>query len=159
MILKDIKDYDIVNYKKPSLFIAFPYCTFKCDKENGNQYCHNWLLTQQSNIDIDTTDLIEKYYNPTTVNSIVCGGLEPFDSWSDLYELIYTFRIQYGYDDDIVIYTGYDEDEIYNQINCLRAFKNIIVKFGRYRPNQSPHKDELLGVNLSNKEQYAVKIS
>lgn len=159
MILKDIKDCDIINYKKPSLFIAFPHCTFKCDKENGNQYCQNWLLTQQTNINIDTLDLIEKYYNSSMVSAIVCGGLEPFDNWIDLYNLVFTFRIQCGFEDDVVIYTGFEENEIYNQIQCLKSFKNIIIKFGRYRPNQKSHFDELIGVNLASDNQYSKKIS
>jgi hypothetical protein len=32
---------------------------------------------------------------------------------------------------------------------------NIIVKFGRYRPNQEPHFDKVLGVELASDNQYA----
>lgn len=155
MVIKGFKDFDVVNYKKPSLFIIFPNCSFKCDKENGSQYCQNWELVKQKNITIDTLDFIEKYYNPNLVDSVVLGGLEPFDSWNDLYEFIYTFRLQCEHDNDIVIYTGYNEDEIKNQLYCLSRFKNIIIKFGRYRPNQSPHYDEVLGVQLVSDNQYA----
>jgi organic radical activating enzyme len=158
MIVKDIIVPDFVNYKKPSLFVLMPNCSFKCDKENGNQYCQNWPLVKQPNIEISSVDLIEKYYNKENITeSVVFGGLEPFDSWKDLYEFIYVFRQKYK--DDIVIYTGYNEDEIKDKINCLKAFDNIIVKFGRYKPNEKAHFDELLGVNLASNNQYAIRIS
>jgi len=32
---------------------------------------------------------------------------------------------------------------------------NIIVKFGRYRPNQEKHYDKILGVFLASDNQYA----
>ena len=34
-------------------------------------------------------------------------------------------------------------------------FKNIIIKFGRYVPNQKEHYDEILGINLASSNQYA----
>ena len=42
MFVKGIIDEDFVNYKKPVMYIAFPCCSFKCDKENGARYCQNW---------------------------------------------------------------------------------------------------------------------
>lgn len=157
MLVKDIVDTDFVNYKKPSMFIIFPFCSFKCDKENGNQYCQNWSLTKQPNIDINHTDLIKRYLNNPLSEAFVCGGLEPFDSWTDLFSLVYYFRkIR---DDDIVIYTGYTEEEIADKIELLKHYPNIIIKFGRYRPNQKPHYDEILGVNLASDNQYAKRIN
>ena len=38
-------------------------------------------------------------------------------------------------------------------------FNNIIVKFGRFIPNQESHYDEILEVNLASPNQYARKIS
>ena len=157
MLVKDIIDTDFVNYKKPSMFIIFPFCSFKCDKENGNQYCQNWPLTKQPNIDINHTDLIQRYLNNPLSEAIVCGGLEPLDSWTDLFSLVYYFRKISQ--DDIVIYTGYTEEEITDKIELLSHYKNIIIKFGRYKPNQKPHKDELLGVSLASDNQYAKRIS
>ena len=61
--------------------------------------------------------------------------------------------------DDIVIYTGYKEEEIKNQLQYLRAYRNIIVKFGRFIPNQQPHYDDVLGVMLASDNQYAERIS
>ena len=44
MVIKGIIDEDFVNYKKPSMTIEFPYCSFKCDKECGQQVCQNSAL-------------------------------------------------------------------------------------------------------------------
>ena len=57
--------------------------------------------------------------------------------------------------DPIVIYTGYKEEELIEQIKFLQQFDNIIVKFGRFIPN-SPHIfDTVLGVELASNNQYA----
>lgn len=60
---------------------------------------------------------------------------------------------------DVVIYTGYTQDEVEDEVKLLSEFENIIIKFGRFRPNQTPHRDEVLGVNLVSDNQYAIKIS
>ena len=79
------------------------------------------------------------------------------DSWNELRLLVQQFREQTL--DDIVIYTGYKEEEISEQVFWLKQFKNIVIKFGRFVPNQSPHYDEVLGVNLASDNQYAKKVS
>ena len=84
-------------------------------------------------------------------------GLEPFDSWNDLKSFIHELR-EYC-NDDIVIYTGYDKNEVIEKINELSKYTNIIVKFGRYVPNQKKHFDDLLGLYLASNNQYAEKIS
>ena len=84
-------------------------------------------------------------------------GLEPFDSWDDLLKLIGETRNLT--DDDIVIYTGYNKDEIKDKIYLLSEYKNIIIKYGRYVPNQEKHYDDILGVYLASNNQYAEKIS
>ena len=57
-----------------------------------------------------------------------------------------------------MIYTGYDKQEICEQIDKMMNFKNIIIKFGRYVPNQKEHYDEVLGINLASNNQYAEEI-
>lgn len=158
MKIKGIIFEDTINYKKISLTIMMPYCSFKCDKEFGTNICQNGKLANDPNIDIDPKQIIETYYlNNNLVDSIVFQGLEPFDSWDDLLNFVKEFRkVSF---DDIVIYSGYNEDEIVNQINELSQFSNIIVKFGRYLPNQESHFDEVLGVKLASSNQYAKKIS
>ena len=75
---------------------------------------------------------------------------------ADLCRLIATFR-DGGCNDPFIVYTGYNEDEF--DTSWLRSFPNIIVKYGRFIPQQVSHYDELLGVNLASQNQYAKKIS
>ena len=151
MIIKTVIDEDFSNYKKPSMLIGMPLCSFKCDKECGQQVCQNSALATAPNIEVNPIDLIARYENNNLTQAVVCGGLESFDSWSDLYNFIFLFRSVS--DDDIVIYTGYTKCEIADKVEILKQFPNIIIKFGRYIPNQQPHYDEVLD------NQYAEKIS
>ena len=158
MIIKDIITTDFMNYKEPAMYIAFPYCTFKCDKENGCQLCQNSSLVKQPNIEISSDRVIEIYKeNHSLSTALVCCGLEPLDSFADLIDLVVRFREEF--DDPIIIYTGYTEEEASTYIDALKKFPNIIVKFGRFRPDQPHHVDETLGVELVNPEQYAKRIS
>ena len=148
---------DFINYKKPCMTIQFPYCDFKCDKENGGQYCQNYALKSESVIDIPIEKIVNYYVTNTITKAIVFQGLEPFYNSSILYELIDEFRSKT--DDTIIIYTGYTEEELDNCVKILKdRFKNIIIKFGRYKPNQEPHKDKILGVKLASDNQYAVRV-
>lgn len=149
MKLLDVVYYDIVNYKKPSMFLIFPNCSFKC----GRDICQNCALAEEPVHDILIKDLIQEYSNLPLTNAVVCGGLEPMDSWEDLQTFVMNFR--YYTPDDIVIYTGYTEEEIKDKIKWLSLYENIIIKFGRYIPNQEHHFDELLGVELVSPNQYA----
>lgn len=157
MIVKQLVDEDFVNYKKPSMFIGFPSCTWKCEKECGEHCCQNSALAQAPNINIYINDIIERYEQNPITKAIVCGGLEPMDSWDDLLAFIVNFR--YWFPDDIVIYTGYNENEIQDKIEILELYENIIIKFGRYIPNQQPHYDHILGVKLASDNQYAKVVS
>ena len=158
MIIKGIIDEDFVNYKKCSMTIIFPHCSFKCEKECGKQVCQNSSLAKSSNIDISNDRLVERYKNNIYSDSIVFQGLEPFDSWEDLILLVSDFR-KAGVEDDIVIYTGYKENEIEDKVELLKVFNNIIIKYGRYIPDSEKVYDELLGVELASKNQYAKRIS
>lgn len=159
MIIKDIIDEDFVNYKKPSMLIAFPYCSFKCDKECGRAVCQNSSLVNESNIEIKTEQLIERYLNNGITEAIICAGLEPLDSFNDLNKFLLYLRDEYHCNDDVVIYTGYTKEEISQSwINELSNYINIIIKYGRYIPDQEPHYDEVLGVNLASDNQYAERL-
>ena len=83
----------------------------------------------------------------------------PFDSAEDLFSFIELFR--YKIHDDIVIYTGYTKDELEEKgiLTKLKKYDNIIIKYGRFIPNQEPHFDEVLGVKLASDNQYAERIS
>ena len=153
MKIKGLISEDLVNYKKPSMTIIFPYCTFKC----GEGYCQNSELAKAPIIELNVNNLVDRYINNPITEAVVMQGLEPFDSWNDLKSFIHELR-EYC-NDDIVIYTGYDKNEIIEKINELSKYTNIIVKFGRYIPNQEKHFDDLLEVYLASNNQYAEKIS
>ena len=156
--IRGLVDEDFVNYKKPAMFIAFPYCTFKCDKECGYSVCQNSSLIENTNIiNIDEQIIIDRYIKNPITHSIVISGLEPFDSFNELVILIKSFREKTL--DDIVIYSGYNKEEITSYIEELKQFKNIIIKFGRFIPNQEKHYDEVLQVTLASPNQYGEKIS
>ena len=162
MVIKGIVDEDFVNYKKPSMFIIMPYCDFNCDKEAGCSICQNSSLVKDPFYEIDYRTIRDRYLNNPITKAIVLGGLEPFKSFGDLCGFVHYIRIYT--EDDIVIYTGYTEEE-YNSEDWqvlrkwLKRFPNIIIKFGRFIPNQEPHYDEVLGVKLASDNQYARRIS
>lgn len=157
MKLKGLIDEDFVNYKVPAMFISTSKCSFKCDAECGRAVCQNLPLAAAPVIEINDEELVSRYLSNNISEAVVIGGLEPFDDATELYGFIRTFRQSCA--DDIVIYTGYYEKEIEPYINRLKAdFENIIIKFGRFIPDQAPHKDEVLGVNLASDNQKGVKI-
>lgn len=158
MIIKGLIDEDFVNYKVPSMFIVTSKCSFKCEKESGVKCCQNSSLAKKRGMAVENEDLIERYVNNPITQAIVFGGLEPFDQFTDVLDIIATLRLTYNNDDDVVIYTGYIEEEVEKKIEALSIFDNIIVKFGRYIPGQESHLDEVLGVKLSSPNQYAVRL-
>lgn len=159
MVIKGLIDEDFVNYKKPAMVIEFSYCTFKCDRECGKSICQNSFLVNEPNINISCENIILRYINNPITKAIVFQGLEPFDSFGEMNNFLLCFQHQFHNQDDIVIYTGYNEDEISQEINMLKEiFSNIIIKFGRYIPNQKSHYDKILGVKLASDNQYAKKI-
>ena len=157
MKIKGLLDCDFVNYKKPCMVVEFNKCDFKCDKECGECVCQNSALATAADIETSYLSIVNMYIRNEITQAICFQGLEPFDSWTDMYNLIKEFR-KYT-TDDIVIYTGYNENEIEDKIKEISIFKNIIIKFGRFIPNQESHYDEILGVKLASNNQYAKKIS
>ena len=158
MIVKNIIDEDFTNYKTCSMFIGFPTCTVKCEKEcSCKGMCQNTALVNSPNINVSCHDVIKRYLDNPLTSAIVCGGLEPMDSKEDLLELISELRL--FYDDPVIIYTGYYKEEILDIIEQLKHYTNIIVKFGRFIPNQQKHYDEVLGVHLASDNQYAEMLS
>lgn len=158
MLVKTIVDEDFTNYRKPSMVIGMPRCSFKCDRECGQQVCQNMPLATAPDITIDDDDIIHRYLNNSLTQAVCIMGLEPWDTPDQLLNFIFKFR-QYS-QDDIVIYTGYTKAEIKEQVEQLAMYyQNIIIKFGRYIPGQQPHRDEVLGVDLASDNQYAERIS
>ena len=157
MLIKQLIDEDFVNYKKASMVIGFPRCSFKCDKEYGQPVCQNGALANSPDISISIDRLVERYVNNPITEAIVYQGLEPLDTWEDVLELTDAFRQKT--DDDIVIYTGYTKCEIRDKVEELKKYKNIIMKYGRYVPSEKTYYDKVLGVDLASDNQFAEKIS
>lgn len=149
MKVTNILDEDFNHYKKPSMLLSMPTCTWKCGREN----CHNNHLYGMKVVEVDDELIIQKYLHNNLTSAIVFAGLEPFDSWYEMYDFIKHFRKVSG--DDIVIYTGYTEEELFYQVGALIPFPNIIVKFGRYRKGDEKHYDKILGMYLASDNQYA----
>lgn len=160
MRIKSIVDEDFVNYKLPSMFIGTCFCDWKCalDGEFDTLLCQNSPLANENIISKSCEELYNRYVGNSITNAIVIGGLEPILQFEEVIDVIKWFRYK-GCNDDFVIYTGYYKDEIIDKVNRLRNFENIILKFGRYIPNQEKHCDEVLGVYLASDNQYAEKIS
>ena len=152
--LKGILWEDMVNYKKICMTLMFPKCDFKCDRENGIQVCQNKGLaavpTERHNID----DIMDLYKNNPITEAIVLQGLEPFDSIIDVYIVAAAIK-RWNIKDDLVIYTGYTKPEILTSLDPLFCIPgHLIIKWGRYIPNQEPHYDPILGINLMSTNQY-----
>lgn len=158
MRLKNIQDTNFQDYCKTSMLIATCFCDGKCWRERGLDHsdCHNDALLAEPIIEEDDDALIERYLNNPLSQAIIFGGLEPMFQFDEILTFIKKFREKC--DDDVLIYTGYTQGEIAVEIEALRQFPNIIVKFGRYIPDSKPHYDEVLGIELVSENQFAIKL-
>ena len=160
MKLKGLIDEDCINYKEKCMTLEFPICKgFKCDKFNGKQVCQNSTLATQPDIDISVYDIIERYINNPITTAMCFQGLEPLDTIEDVMAIIGVLRMKYKRNDPVIIYTGYNKEEITNILYFLKSFPNIIVKFGRFIANRPSRFDNVLGVTLASDNQYAEVIS
>lgn len=174
MIIKGILDESFVDYKKPSMYIAFPNCSFKCDALNNAPVCQNCKLVEEPDIEIDKKKIIERYMSNPITQAIVLSGLEPFDNILDVISFVHCLRNDYKCEDDVVIYTGYSHKEMmegrYGQTvggekvkadlwKSLTTYSNIYVKFGRFILGQEKHFDQVLGIQLASNNQYGEKVS
>ena len=158
--VKSIVDENFQDYKKTSMFIAFPKCDFKCFKELGLEIlgCQNYEILKMPDIKIKIDKVFERYVKNPITEAVILGGLEPFFNFDEVYNLISYFR-QKNCNDDFVIYTGYYPNEVENYVEKLKKFKNIVIKFGRFIPKSASIFDKILGVKLASKNQFAEKIS
>lgn len=162
MVIKTFKTEHYQDYKVPSMFIACKSCTFKCDKECKQKICQNSHLAQIQNIDVSIDFLIQQYIENPITQAIIFGGLEPFDDIQNVLEFIEKFRAS-GIEDNVVIYTGYTKEEIIKtfkqEFKELKNLNNIIIKYGRFIPNNIKHFDNILGTYLSSNNQYAEQLT
>lgn len=158
MKIYGLKPNDVINYRLPSLFIGMGTCNWKCCIEAGldESMCQNSELAKCPRYDVSVEELCNIYNASKVDEAIVIGGLEPLDDMDGLMELVG------GFDErcvgDIIIYTGYTEDEkqdvIANDVLPLVKHNHVIVKFGRFVPGQEKHFDTILGIDLASDNQY-----
>lgn len=160
MRIKNLMVEDFVNYKKPSLFLGTCFCDWKCCKEQNLDVgvCQNTPLAKYSTLELANEAIYELFTCDKITEVVVIGGLEPMLQIDELVSLIGFFREQ-GETCPFVIYTGYYPHEIEGQLERLKQFKNIIVKYGRYVPDDEERYDEVLGVILASSNQYAEVLS
>ena len=151
----NIVDEDFVNYKKPSMFIGTCFCDFKCCIEAGipKTACQNAALASLCPTEISDEAILKRYLANGITSAVVIGGMEPFLQFYEIVHLLHVFRANKIYD-EFVVYTGYNEDEIQREIQELTSFPPVIVKFGRYMPDDKSRFDEVLGVTLASSNQY-----
>jgi hypothetical protein len=122
------------------------------------QVCQNSALATTKPIEISIGKIVQRYINNPITKAICCQGLEPLDSQKDLKNLLSCLKERYQCMDPVIIYTGYNENEV--DIDYWKKYyDNLIFKFGRFIPNQQPHFDKVLGVNLASDNQYAKRCS
>ena len=173
--IKDIVDEDFINYKKASMFVITSTCDFKCQKEDPNVNCQNLEIVKLKNKIVNIVSIIDKYIKNNITHAIIFGGLEPIDQIKEILDFISIFR-KYS-SDDIVIYTGYTEEELKNKryikiveelsildmlVHVNRIHSNgdllnnkLIIKYGRFKASDEKIYDEVLGINLASSNQYA----
>ena len=160
IILKDIKMEVFQDYKKPSMLLSTAYCTWKCCTEHGLDIsvCQNSELAKQRN-HVYKFDMIYNMYQKNGITkAIIIAGLEPMLQFQEVISLIDYFRSRNS-NDTFVIYTGYNKEELVEQIEELKKYPNIVVKYGRYVPDSESRYDEVLGITLASSNQYAEQIS
>ena len=155
MIVRTIVDEDFVQY------IATAFCNGKCCKEAGIplSVCLNDAWRGTATIAMVDEGIIERYLSNSITTTICFAGLEPFEQFDQVYNFIEKLRKDYNCDDTVLIYTGYNKEEIAEQIEKLKDFDNIIIKFGRFVPDNPGKFDDVLGVRLASDNQYAERIS
>ena len=156
--LKNVIMEDFLNYRKPSMFLITCFCDWKCCTERNIPLtsCQNKPIHELPTGSFSFESLYRAYIGNPITKAVVIGGLEPLIQFNEIYGLIKYFRDK-GCNDTFVIYSGYTETEVENDPmwSTLKGLGNIIIKYGRFVPNQKPHFDEVLGVELISDNQYA----
>lgn len=161
--LKDIVYESFQDYKLPSMVLVTSRCDWKCARDlklRFDQVCQNCLLTKKSDLTFNIEEIYARYECNSITSAVVFSGLEPFLQFDEIFSVVDYFRSK-GCEDDFVIYTGYYPDEVFAQIEKLKQYKNIIIKFGRFVPQLTSAKtlDEELGIDLASSNQFALRIS
>ena len=71
MKLKGLIEEDAINYKKTSMFLIFPFCSFKCNLEAGCQVCQNSTLASAPILNISVDTIVDRYIKNDLTHAIV----------------------------------------------------------------------------------------
>lgn len=158
--LKGVVMEDFVNYAKPSLFLITCKCDWKCCHEANIPItvCQNEPVVRQTTKEFLISSIYKAYIDNEITKAVVIGGLEPILQFEEVLSLLDYFRKQ-NCNDDFVIYTGYYKEEIEKEIEQLKKYPNVILKYGRYKPNSVSRFDDVLQITLVSDNQYAERIS
>ena len=138
------------DYKKVGVLLATPTCNNNC------KYCQNEYLKKKKPIEYDISEIFNFVKKNKLIKSFIFGGLDCMDSFDQTYDIIKEIRKKFDY--DIVLYTGKLKTDINLEIEKLKNFKGIIIKFGKYKKNKEKKYDELLGITLASNNQYSRRI-
>lgn len=158
--LKGVVMEDFVNYAKPSFFLVTCKCDWKCCHEANIPItvCQNEPVVRQETKEFLISSIYKAYIGNEITKAVVIGGLEPILQFEEVLSLLDYFRKQ-NCNDDFVIYTGYYKEEIEKEIEQLKKYPNVILKYGRYKPNSVSRFDDILQITLVSDNQYAERIS
>lgn len=150
MWIKDVFE-NFTDYNKISMYIFGTTCRLNC------RNCFHDHTRSYANKEVNEEELADYILSNKLVKAVLFSGLNWLDQIDDLISFISIFRQKSN--NDVVIYTGYTEDESFEYIKRLKKFDNIIIKFGRYVPGTEQIFDSTLGITLNSNNQYAKKIS
>lgn len=148
------------DYKVPSMYLATCFCDWKCCPDKP-YVCQNNPVANLPVTDIPDDEILDTYLSDPITEAIVIAGLEPLLQIREVCNLIRR-AVERGVKTTFVIYTGYTVCEV-RRIGFFDELKTtgygngvgVVVKYGRYVPNQKPHFDKTLGVELASDNQYA----
>ena len=115
-------------------------------------------MVRQATKEFLISSIYKAYIDNEITKAVVIGGLEPILQFEEVLSLLDYFRKQ-NCNDDFVIYTGYYKEEIEKEIEQLKKYPNVILKYGRYKPNSVSRFDDVLQITLVSDNQYAERIS
>lgn len=164
MLVKEIIAENFQDYKKISMFICANSCDGKCWREQGLSpaICQNDKILCQKTISIPNEEIVEMFMSNHVSEAIIFGGLEPLLQIEDVVDIIRILR-DAGDRSDVVVYTGYklEESPTQNFIQRIREsnLPHVLLKVGRYIPNDIGKFDEILGVRLASQNQFGYIVS
>lgn len=148
--VRSLVDEDTGHYKETSFFIETSLAPLSLDEGFNFSMKVARLLSW---------NLISHYMDNPLMTAIVFKGDEPFQQYEGIFHFIKLLREDRFCMDTVVIYSDLSRADIHEEVERLKIFPNIIVKFEPHIREYPPYFDNLLGATLSSDNQYALKIS